>query len=133
MPRLLKSRSLLAFLTILFFVLGGLHFQKVIVLPVAASLSAFTFVLLLPVLDRGSIPMVKRLEEIGKRSYGLYLTHLIVLDLVLLGIGFIWPSLFNYQVLLLLPLFLIALTVPLSLMRALSRSRAKVIYRYLLG
>ena len=80
-----------------------------------------------------SIPLVRLLERIGKRSYGLYLTHLIVLDLTLLCIGTLWPMLFKYQLALLPLLFLIALAIPMFLMQQLAASRLRSIYRYVLG
>jgi peptidoglycan/LPS O-acetylase OafA/YrhL len=132
-PRLRKWKHTLAAATILFFVLGVLHYNRILSLPPAGVLAALAFVLLLPSLDRGAIPFVARLEEVGKHSYGLYLTHLLVLNLSLLAIGVVAPVLFGFQVPLLLPLFLVALFVPLLLMRGPARRLLGRGYRYLLG
>jgi peptidoglycan/LPS O-acetylase OafA/YrhL len=101
--------------------------------PLAADLAPLALVLLLPVIDRRSIPLVGTLEGIGKRSYALYLTHLLVLDLMLWSIGTMGRGLFDYQVALLPILFLAALLVPLLLMNSLARSPARMIYHYVFG
>lgn len=133
LPRLHRTRLLMAAATIVLFVLGALHWTRIIRLPMAGYLSPLPLVLLLPVIERRSIPMVDLLERVGKRSYGLYLTHLLVLDLTLLALATFVPAVFAYQLALLPVLFLVALQLPLLLMNALARSRARVIYRYILG
>ncbi|MFZ0430514.1 MAG: acyltransferase family protein [Acidobacteriota bacterium] len=133
LPVLRRLRRVLLLATIVFFVLAALHYTRVLSLPPAGSLSALSLVLLLPLIDRGSIPLLAKLEEIGKRSYGLYLTHLIVLDLVLLAIGKLVPGLFSFQLVLLPLLYLVALLVPLSLMRGMLRFPVRMAYRYIMG
>jgi peptidoglycan/LPS O-acetylase OafA/YrhL len=118
---------------LLFFALGFLHFNDVITLPLASYLAPLSFVLFAPSIKRDWIPAARRLETVGKRSYGLYLTHLIVLDLVLWGIQLLAPGLFNYQLLLLPLLFSIALFVPLLSMDGLARSPRRAVYRYVFG
>jgi len=132
-PHLRKLRLPLVAATVLFFILGSLHYNGIISFPVAGSLAALAFVMLLPTIDRTSIPLVATLEGIGKRSYGLYLTHLIVLDLVLLGIGTFVPGLFHYRLALLPVLFVITLQVPMVAMKAMARSPLRSVYRYLFG
>jgi peptidoglycan/LPS O-acetylase OafA/YrhL len=132
-PRLQKLRWPLMVLTFAAFILRSLHVNGVVHLPLIADLAPLPFVMLLPAIDRRSIPLIGTLEEIGKRSYGLYLTHLLVLDLTLWVIGTAMPGLFHYQVALLPILFLVALQVPLLLMNSLARSPARAIYRFALG
>jgi surface polysaccharide O-acyltransferase-like enzyme len=133
LPRLRRARWLLAAAAVVAFILGFLHFNRVVDLPLAGYLAQPAFVMLLPVFDRGSIPLVGRLEAIGKRSYGLYLTHLLVLDLALWGIGAFMPALFTWRLSLLPFLLAIGLCLPLLAMSALARSPARAIYRYLFG
>ena len=133
LPLLKRIKWLLVFLTLLFFGLGILHSRRILYLPLAGNLAPVALALLLSVIERSSIPLVRRLEDVGKRSYGLYLTHLIVLDLTLLCITTFTPGLLKYQFVLLPLLFLLALLVPMLLMIALSRSPARRIYRYVFG
>ena len=133
LPVLKKARAWLVLLTVVFFIVGVLHYSGVVDLPLAGFLPPLPFVLLLPVIDRGSIPLVNVLEAIGKRSYGLYLTHLLVLDLTLWAIGVFGIGLFNYRLALLPLLFPFAVRVPLTLMDVLTRSPVRPIYRYLMG
>jgi peptidoglycan/LPS O-acetylase OafA/YrhL len=133
LPPLRRVKRWMAAATFFLFVLGALHWIGIIRLPLASYLSPLPLVLLLPAIERGSIPMVDRLERVGKRSYGLYLTHLLVLDLTLLALATLAPAVLGFQLALLPVLFVIALQLPLILMNALARSRARVIYRYILG
>ena len=133
LPRLEKVKWLLTGATVVLFALGALHWTHVIRLPLASYLSPVPLVLILPVLDRQSIPFVDALENIGKRSYGLYLTHLITLDLVLVAIAGFGRGLFRYPAALLPALFAVALLLPLFVMNSLARSRARVLYRYVMG
>lgn len=132
-PLLQKLKWALVAITGVLFVLSCLSTASVINLPLAAQICPLTFVLLTLLIKRDSIPMVRKLEEVGKHSYGLYLTHLIVLDLTLVGIKVLAPSLFNYQSLLVLPLFVVALAVPLIVMSGVTRLPARPVYRYVFG
>jgi len=78
-------------------------------------------VMILPVIERNAIPWVNRLESVGKRSYGLYLTNLIVLDLMLFGIGRFIPGFRQYPIAQLPVLYFFALLVPLLAMNATAR------------
>lgn len=127
----LKWISLIA--TILFFLLSVLHQSSVIDFPLAAHICPLTFLLLSPLIKRDSIPLVRKVEEVGKRSYGLYLTNLIVLELVLLIIQLVAPWILGYQILLQPLLFISALEIPLLVMRWLARSPARAVQRYVFG
>lgn len=133
LPLLKRWKAVLALVAVLLFALGILHRAHEVRQLVAGFWSPIACVLLLPTIERRSIPRVDWLERIGKRSYGLYLTHLLVLDLVLWGIGAALTGLLAYRVLLLPFLLLTALIVPLVGMEALARSPARAVYRYILG
>ena len=133
LTRLKKAKVPLALAAAVLFGLGALDYSRILDLPMATELAPVGLVLLLPVVDRQSIPLVSILETIGRRSYGLYLTNLLVLDLVLVTIGTFGPSIFIYRVALLPLLFLTALAVPTLLMQALAKSPVRVVYRYVLG
>ncbi len=133
LPLLKRWKALLGLAAALLFALGVVHRAPEVRQLVAGFWSPVACVLLLPAIERRSIPRAGLLERIGKRSYGLYLTHLLVLDLVLWGIGAALTGLLAYRLLLLPFLFLTALLVPLAGMEALARSPMRAIQRYILG
>lgn len=139
----LKARSLNALLckyrwplraaTAGLFVISLLNEFSIVQMPLTAHLAAFTFALCLPIIKRESIPLYRPLEEIGKRSYGLYLTNLIVLTLCLLAVNRLIPALLNYQLLLGPLLFVAALLTPIAIMRLIERLPTHTVYRYVFG
>ena len=134
LPRLQKFRGLFLATTIVFFVLSALNTAKILDLRLAMFIAAVSFVLFIPVLKRNSIPKVRELEEVGKRSYGLYLTHLIILEFVFTGIVTFLPWLLNYQLLLQPVLFVLGLGIPLTVMNRLTKLPAtRLAYRYVFG
>lgn len=115
------------------FVLGMLDGFRIIKLSFARHLTPLPFILIIPGISRSSIPFVRKLENIGRRSYGLYLTHRFALELILGVIQFIIPVLFNLPVLFFPLLFVTGLLLPLWVMDLFARSPAKRSYRYLFG
>jgi len=85
------------------------------------------------VIERQSIPQVKLFEDLGKHAYGLYLTHLIVLDMALMAMAVIKPGLLHFRIAFLPILYFIAILVPLYIMKCIERSPARTYYRYMFG
>ena len=83
-PWLLKLKWPFFCLTVVTFSIALLDAQNIISAPLARFIGPILLLLVIPVVQRNSIPAVRRLEEVGKRSYGIYLTHLIVLEFTLL-------------------------------------------------
>ena len=119
--------------TVVFFVLGLLDTLKVITFPMARHLAPVTFMFLIPAIKRDSIPLARQLERVGRRTYGIYLTNLIILNLVLIGIRFYIPYLFNVYILLFPFLFVLTLFIPLLIMNAFTKGHFKPAYRYVFG
>ncbi len=119
--------------TAILFVLGVLDSLAVIHLSLAHFLAPVSMILLLPAIKRDTIPFVRLLERIGRRSYGIYLTNLIVLNLVLIGIKLLIPALFFVDIILFPLLFLATLSAPLLLMEAAAKGPLKPGYRYVFG
>lgn len=133
-PRLERMKWGLVFATLALFVLGMLHATGAATAPWARFFAPLPLILTVPVVQRGSIPAVKQLEKVGKRSYGLYLTHLIVLDLSLLVIEQFAGALFSFQFLLFPLLFVVGLTIPLIIMSDMAqRKPTRRMYRYVFG
>ncbi len=134
LPRLQQFRWVFLAITLSFFSLSALHTAKIIDFRLAGFIAAVSFVLFIPTLKRNSIPRVRELEDVGKRSYGLYLTHLVVLEFVFLAIANLLPGLLNYQFLLQPLLFGLGLIIPLAVMNWLTKLPAtRSAYRYVFG
>lgn len=133
MPLSRKHFWWIAGVTVLLFILGNLDVLSMIHFPLARYLCPVAFILLLPAIRRDSIPYVRQLERIGKRSYGIYLTHLIVLNLVLIGINLLIPDLFTIYIILFPLLFIMGLFVPLTMMDWSTKSPVKQYYHFVFG
>lgn len=132
-PKLKQYFWVFVIVTVIVAVLAFLDASGLIHLPIAFYVCPVTYVLLLPSIRRDSIPFVKQLERIGRRSYGIYLTHLIVLNLVLIGINLLAPVIFTLPIILFPSLFIIGLMVPLLVMDWSARGPIKRYYRYIFG
>lgn len=133
-PRLKQMKWFFVFATMALFVLGMLHATDAVDAPWARYFVPLPLIFIVPVVQRGSIPAVQQLEKVGKRSYGLYLTHLIVLDLSVLAIEQFARQLFAYQYLLLPLLFAVGLVIPLLVMSDMAqRKPTRKVYRYVFG
>jgi peptidoglycan/LPS O-acetylase OafA/YrhL len=132
-PWALKYKRVLIGIFLLSLALSILDKLSVIHAPQASYICPLAFVCLLPVIDRNSIPMVKSLEQIGKRSYGFYLTQIVILDLVLYLVHVLVPGMFSYPVILAILCFLLVLWAPWGLMTQMAKPPANRIYAYLFG
>jgi len=132
-PWLQKNKAALWAITGVFFVLDFLSKAEILKFLLADFVYPLAFVLLLPTIKRDTIPWVRQLEEVGKHSYGLYLTHLITLDLALVAVNALLPNLLNFRIWLMPPLFVLALMIPLAVMSYVARSPARGLYRYVFG
>ncbi len=90
-------------------------------------------ILLAPVIPRNRIPAVKFLENLGKRSYGLYLTNLVVINLLLFAVQSWLPFLLGWLSLLSIVLAAITFVLPGWLMSAVERIPGRSVYRAVFG
>jgi len=134
LPWLQKFRWIFLITTAIFFLFSILTSLSIVDFYASGYIFPLAFILFIPTIKRNSIPAVRQLEEIGKRSYGLYLSHLIVLTFVLLAIRSFIPWLLNYQFLLFPLLFAAGLGIPMAVMSRLARLPAtRSVYRYVFG
>lgn len=134
LPWLQKLKWPLLATTLLLFAASLFTSAGIIRLPIAGLVAPLTLALLLPLVKRKSIPKVRQLEKVSKRSYGLYLTHLIVLDLTVLFINAVLPELNAYPLLLVAILLAVGLSIPLLVMSGLARIHTRrPVYRYVFG
>jgi peptidoglycan/LPS O-acetylase OafA/YrhL len=133
LPFLIRFKWFIAGLTGILFVIGLLDAVKVLNFPMATFLAPMAFVLFLPSIQRKSIPFVQQFEKVGKKSYGLYLTNLIVIFLFLTFVKTVVPGILVYPIFLLPFTFAFTLSVLLFLMSSLERMRMRKIYPYVFG
>ena len=133
LPWLKRWNRLLLIVTIIVFFIGMLDTIKVITFPLARSICQTIFVIALPAISRDRIPLFRQFENLGKRSYGLYLTHLIIIDLSLLLLGMILKGVIGLHIVLFPLLFVLGLFIPLGIMNLVARGRVKRAYRYVFG
>lgn len=148
-PYLLRFKWVSFWAALGLFVLGVLNLFGVVAAPWARFLAPFPLMLLLPIIDRNRIPFLARFEQVGRRSYGIYLAHFIVLDLVPFILVSVIPGTFQFVVswlgyllsekmataVIVYPLlFGAALFIPLWVMEwASKRPSTRKIYRYIFG
>lgn len=133
LPAARRYRWWFAILIVVTYILALLDVLELVHLPLAKYLFPFFFILLAPVFDRRQIPAVKTVENIGKRAYGIYFMNLIVLDLLIVALIALIPGVFQYYWLVLVPLFCLALLIPLGVMKLVERIQHPPIYRYVFG
>jgi peptidoglycan/LPS O-acetylase OafA/YrhL len=132
-PHLQKFNWALAGATCTFFLLGFLSVRTVLNFPAAYFIIPLPFLGFAATISRNSIPLVRSLETVGKRSYGLYLTNLIVLDTILYAIALAAPQALNFQLVLVPTLFVLALGIPLAIMNGFARLPNMGFYRFVFG
>ncbi len=133
LPVLKRLRFVLVGATVVLFVLATLYFSAGRGFELGKYLCPVPFVLLLPLIQRQSIPLVRQFEAVGKHSYGVYLTHLLVLDLTLWAIAAAVPGALNYPILVAPVVVALGLTVPLTVMNWAARLPTRRVYRYVFG
>jgi peptidoglycan/LPS O-acetylase OafA/YrhL len=79
------------------------------------------------------LPLNNWLGKVGSQSYGIYLSHSIVLIIVAKLVYHLLPAILEYQIILQPLLFTTGLGVPLLLMRLVKASPVKAVYGYLFG
>ena len=132
--RLVRMRWVAVGATAVVFGLGILNAFGIVSAPWARFVAPLPLMFLLPTINRASIPSLRLFEDLGKRSYGIYLAHFVVINLVVFiasrrDIGLDGVPLIVF------PSFLIvALGVSLLLMDVMARILpARKIYRYVFG
>jgi peptidoglycan/LPS O-acetylase OafA/YrhL len=132
-PWLHKWKVFFIILSVAIFILALLNFRTNISFPIAQYTGPILFLLVIPTIQRKEIPFLKQFEETGKRSYGIYLTHLIVIDTILLILTKIAPAFFSLPAILIPLIFSLGLIIPIMTMKFFSKSSARKFYRYIFG
>lgn len=91
------------------------------------------FILTFVAFAESSMPRNRALNAVGERSFGVYLIHAPVLELLSRASYHAVPVILSYQFLFQPLLVAVGLAVPLLLMAAVNRSPVKAYYNYLFG
>lgn len=84
--------------------------------------------------EKGVLPFSKALNFLGSKSYGLYLAHVPVMEIVARGIYHFAPWLLPFPLLFYLVIFLTGIGVPLLVIQIISSTnKLKPLYVYLFG
>jgi len=132
-PWLLKLKWVFFSLAVISFLIALLDAREILNLQITRFIGPILFLLVIPVIQRNSIPGVHRFEEVGKRSYGIYLTHLIILDTFFLLISKVFPVALKFSLIITPIALFLGLLIPITAMNFVSRSPFRKYYRYLFG
>lgn len=103
-------------------------------LPIVEVITPIFGLVCLTTVRRELIPFVRFFERLGKRSYGIYLTNLIVINLffyLIIRIG--TKQLLESQPLLVILIAVTTILLPLLFMEWLEKSRGRAMYRLVFG
>lgn len=115
------------------FGLTVLHGVKLVNIAWIRHILPLAFVLLIPLLERKMLPQVKFLEETGKLAYGIYLQHLLVINSLLLIVGFLLPDALQVVLVTAAISLLAGLVVPRWIMILVGKLHQRRLYRLLFG
>jgi fucose 4-O-acetylase-like acetyltransferase len=133
-PHMVRLRWLSAALTGGLFLLGILNAFGIVVAPWARLLAPMPLMFILPVVDRGMIPFLHRLEFLGRRSYGIYLAHFVVINILVSLAATTKGSMGRFPAVVLPTFMIAALGLSLVMMHALARPQAaRKLYRFVFG
>jgi membrane-bound acyltransferase YfiQ involved in biofilm formation len=140
---LVRSRRILLAGVILLAIFSILEFEALYRLapsewlrgPVKLSSWLYTvsFILFFLALDRSSTPLARAVQEVGTKSYGIYLLHPKVMEFGARAMYRITPWLLSPQVVFQPLLTGLSLGLPLLFMAIIAKSPAKRFYGYLFG
>jgi peptidoglycan/LPS O-acetylase OafA/YrhL len=85
------------------------------------------------VYEQIKLPMSKRITKLGTRSYGLYLSHYVILGILGKVFDLVLPESLNQGWLVFPLLFILTTVLAAALMEIVARSPAKPLYKYVFG
>jgi len=128
---------------VLFLVLGMIEWETLLRLSgkewipsqetMLDNLYALCFLIAFLAFDRIPLVLHKKIEYFGSRSFGIYLSHSLVLTLASKGMYNLAPFLLQYQILFQPILISLGLAIPLVMMQALIKSPFRRFYSLIFG
>jgi surface polysaccharide O-acyltransferase-like enzyme len=134
-PWLLRVRPAALALTAVIFGLGLLNALQIVWAPWARFVAPLPLMFVLPVIDRAAIPWLQRAELLGRRSYGIYLVHFVLLYGLSVFIQRAFGTVTGLWQVIVFPAFLVvALAGSQALMDTIGKSgTGRRVYRYWFG
>ncbi len=128
------STLLIILITLALFSLAVTTQLSITSLPLIEVVVPLFGLLFLTVVKREKIPFVRFFERLGKRSYGIYLTNLIIINLLFFSVTQIGSN----QILLFQPVLTpliaaITILLPLLVMEWIEKSKGRATYRLVFG
>lgn len=125
---------ILVSVAIVLFVLATLTQLGFTALPIIEVIAPLFGLVVLTTIKRDQIPFLRFFERIGKKSYGLYLTNLIMINvLFFVVIHFELKQLLQIQPLLVTWIATTTILFPVLVMEWIERTRGRTIYRFVFG
>jgi fucose 4-O-acetylase-like acetyltransferase len=132
--RLVRWRAVAGVATAGLLVLGLANAFGLVWAPWARFAAPVPLMFLLPTVERGWIPFFASFERLGRRSYGVYLAHFVIINALAFAIGNWLPWLGRLPILAYPVLLIATLGLSMLLMDVAARSTAgRRAYRYLFG
>ena len=97
------------------------------------SIYALTFIFSILAFQDALFPLSDTVNNLGVKSYGIYLTHSIFMIYASRIIFHVAPTILAYQIIFQPLIIMIGLGIPLLLMAAVNRSPLKGMYTYIFG
>lgn len=133
-PRLERWRLVAILATAGLFGLGLLNAAGYVGAPWARLAAPVPLMFVMPTIDRRSIPLLAWFEWLGRRSYGIYLAHFVVINALVFGLARTSLPLQRLPLLIYPGLLIATLGLSLLLMEALGRlNLGRRIYRHVFG
>lgn len=131
--KLKPFRWVLLSLAIILVIIAILQENEIIFFPIAEWALPMVVILIFPFIKRKKIPFVQFFEELGKRSYGLYLTNLTIITVLTILAGHFLPFLYRIETIFVILLVIITVAIPVYLMQWTERKFGRTIYRMIFG
>jgi surface polysaccharide O-acyltransferase-like enzyme len=84
-------------------------------------------------LGLAKLPYIKKITVLSNKTYGIYLSHMIIMTVLAKFIYHYAPQILSYQLIFMLVLFTSGLGIPLLSMKLLEKTPARKYYRYIFG
>jgi len=115
------------------YIIAALKEIEVIKFQLAEWLFPIITIVLLPFINRKSIPFLTFFENLGKRSYGIYFMNLILINLLIYLSANFFPIIFKVETLLVILLTCVTIFITTKLMAAMEKGRLRKFYRFIFG
>jgi membrane-bound acyltransferase YfiQ involved in biofilm formation len=142
-PMIIRIRWWLMVGLVVFFIVGVIEWEVILRLSgenwispwdsIVDWLYSLFFILVYIVFDQLKIPYSKQIGNIGSKSYGIYLSHTLVLIISSKLVYHLVPAILAYQIIYQPLLISLGIAIPLMLMAVVDRSPFRKYYTYIFG